>query len=166
MILLAICNAQPVSNYTTELFSPVFLLTPRSCKTDITYTHNFNKTNIFKYTHKVQTKFVVNFIQHHFWSLFRHLSQYMCTYRQILKKNTVDVCPPGHTSVTLMMEEYQSQPMIYQVRGFKPGRSRRIFQGGKILSAPSFGGEVKPSVPCRTFTACKRSLNVPWKSCI
>ena len=30
-----------------------------------------------------------------------------------------------------------------QVRGFKPGRSRRIFQGEKILSTPSFGGEVK-----------------------
>ena len=28
--------------------------------------------------------------------------------------------------------------------------------GEKILSAPSFGGEVKPSVPCRKFTACKR----------
>jgi hypothetical protein len=26
-----------------------------------------------------------------------------------------------------------------QVRGFKPGRSRRIFQGEKILSAPFFG---------------------------
>jgi len=25
---------------------------------------------------------------------------------------------------------------------------------------PSFGGEVKPSVPCRRFTACKRSLNL------
>ena len=34
----------------------------------------------------------------------------------------------------------------------------------KFLSAPSFGGEVKPSVPCRRFTACKRSLNVTWKS--
>ena len=45
-----------------------------------------------------------------------------------------------------------------QVRGFKPGRSRRIFKGEKILSTPSFGGEVKPSVPCRRFTACKRYL--------
>jgi hypothetical protein len=35
------------------------------------------------------------------------------------------------------------------VRGFKPGRSRRIFQDEKILSAPSFGREVKPWVPCR-----------------
>ena len=46
-----------------------------------------------------------------------------------------------------------------QVRGFKPGRSRRIFKGDKILSTPFFGGEVKPSVLCRTFAACKRSLN-------
>ena len=51
-----------------------------------------------------------------------------------------------------------------QVSGFKPGRSRRIFQGEKILSTPSFGKEVKPFVPCRRFTACKRSLNVTWKS--
>jgi hypothetical protein len=50
-----------------------------------------------------------------------------------------------------------------QVRGFKPGRNRRIFQSEKILSAPSFGSEVKPWVPCRWFTACKRSLDVLWK---
>ena len=30
----------------------------------------------------------------------------------------------------------------------------------KILSTPSFGGEVKPSVPCRRFTACKRAINL------
>jgi len=30
----------------------------------------------------------------------------------------------------------------------------------KILSTPSFGREVKPSVPCRRFAACKRSLNL------
>jgi hypothetical protein len=40
-----------------------------------------------------------------------------------------------------------------QVCGFKPGRSE------KILSMPSFGGEVKPSAPCRIFAARKRSLN-------
>jgi hypothetical protein len=45
-----------------------------------------------------------------------------------------------------------------QVRGFKPGWSCPIFKGEKILSMPSFGGEVKPSVPCRRFAACKRSL--------
>jgi hypothetical protein len=44
-----------------------------------------------------------------------------------------------------------------QVRVFKPGRSRQIFKGGKILSTPSFGREVKPWVPCRRFAACKRA---------
>jgi hypothetical protein len=29
-----------------------------------------------------------------------------------------------------------------KVRGFKPGRGRRIFKGDKIRSTPSFGGEV------------------------
>ena len=47
-----------------------------------------------------------------------------------------------------------------QVRGFKPGRSRRNFKGEKILSTPSFGGEVKPSAPCRRFAACKISLEL------
>ena len=51
-----------------------------------------------------------------------------------------------------------------QVRGFKPGRSRRIFKDEKILSTPSFGGEVKPSVPCHRFTACKRNVECTWKS--
>jgi len=46
-----------------------------------------------------------------------------------------------------------------QVRGFKPGRSHQIFKGKKVLSTPSFRGEVKPSAPCRRFAACKRSLN-------
>jgi len=47
-----------------------------------------------------------------------------------------------------------------QVCGFKPCRSRRIFRAKKILSTPSFGGEVKLSVPCRRFAAYKRSLNL------
>jgi hypothetical protein len=34
-----------------------------------------------------------------------------------------------------------------------------MFKGEKIVSTPSFGGEVKPSVPCGRFDACKRSLN-------
>jgi hypothetical protein len=45
-----------------------------------------------------------------------------------------------------------------QVRGFKPSRSRRIFQGEKILSMTSSRRKVKPSVPCRRCAACKRSL--------
>ena len=30
----------------------------------------------------------------------------------------------------------------------------------KIISTPSFGGKVKPSVPCRRFASCKRFLNL------
>jgi len=51
-----------------------------------------------------------------------------------------------------------------QVRGFAPYRSRRIFRAKKIFNTPSLGGEVKLSVPCRSFTACERSLNVTWNS--
>ena len=45
----------------------------------------------------------------------------------------------------------------FEVRGFDPGRGRWIFQSVKILSMTSFGREVKPWVPCRRFTACKRT---------
>jgi hypothetical protein len=48
--------------------------------------------------------------------------------------------------------------------GSNPAEAIRILQGRKILSMPSFGGEVKPSVPCRRFAAYKRSLNETWKS--
>ena len=44
-----------------------------------------------------------------------------------------------------------------QVRGLKSGRRRWIFMGVKILSMPSSGGEVKESVPCPSFAACKRT---------
>ena len=44
-----------------------------------------------------------------------------------------------------------------QVRGYKPDRSSWIFTGVKILSMPSSGGEVKESLPCPSFAACKRT---------
>jgi hypothetical protein len=46
-----------------------------------------------------------------------------------------------------------------QVRGLRPGRSCRIFWAKKIHSMPSFGGEVKSSVPWRSFAACKEPYN-------
>jgi hypothetical protein len=42
-----------------------------------------------------------------------------------------------------------------QVHGFKPGSKPSDFSGEKILSTPSFGGEVKPSVPCRALRHVK-----------
>ena len=44
-----------------------------------------------------------------------------------------------------------------EVRGFDPGRGRWIFQSLKILNMTSFRREVKPWVPCRTFTVRKRT---------
>ena len=44
-----------------------------------------------------------------------------------------------------------------EVRGFDPGRGRWSFQSVKILSMTSFWREVKRWVPCRRFTACKRT---------
>jgi len=55
-------------------------------------------------------------------------------------------------------------PLVLKFAGSSPGRSSRIFRAKNILSTPSFGGKVKPSVRCRSFTACKRSLNVTCKS--
>ena len=49
-----------------------------------------------------------------------------------------------------------------QFRGFEVGYG--FFRAKKILSTPFFGGEVKPSVPCRGSVACKRSLKKAWKS--
>ena len=40
-----------------------------------------------------------------------------------------------------------------------PAEAVRFLRAKKILSTPSFGREVKPSVPCRRFAACKRTLN-------
>jgi hypothetical protein len=44
-----------------------------------------------------------------------------------------------------------------RVRGFKPGRSRWIFYECKNPQLAFFGGEVKVSVPCPSFAACKRT---------
>jgi hypothetical protein len=53
-------------------------------------------------------------------------------------------------------------PLVPKFAGSHPAEAVG-FLGQKILSTPSFEGEVKPSVPCRSFTTCKRSLNVTEK---
>jgi hypothetical protein len=53
-----------------------------------------------------------------------------------------------------------------QVRGFAPGRSRRIFRAKKNPQHAFLRRRGSKAVgsPCRSFTACKRSLNVTCKS--
>jgi len=55
-------------------------------------------------------------------------------------------------------------PLVPKFAGSHPAEAVGFLVQKKILCTPSFGGEVKPSVPCRSFTACKRSLNVKCKS--
>jgi len=55
-------------------------------------------------------------------------------------------------------------PLVPKYTGSHPAEAVGFFRAKKILSTPSFGGEVQPSVPCRSFMACKRSLSVKCKS--
>ena len=50
-------------------------------------------------------------------------------------------------------------PLLPKFAGSNPAEAVGFLRAKKILSTPSFGGEVKPSVPCRRFVACKKSLN-------
>ena len=52
-------------------------------------------------------------------------------------------------------------PLVPKFAGSNPAEAVGFLRAKKILSTPSFGGEVKPSVPCRRFAACKRSLELP-----
>jgi hypothetical protein len=55
-------------------------------------------------------------------------------------------------------------PLVPKFVGSNLAEAVRFFRAKKILSMPSFGGEVKLSVPWCRFMACKRSLNATWKS--
>jgi len=93
----------------------------------------------------------------------------VCPYGLVCRKEThtqkhTHTHTHTHTHIYIYISAWRSRGSMLafgtQVRGFKPGRSRQIFKGEKILSTSSFGGEVKPSVPCRRFAACKRSLEL------
>ena len=67
----------------------------------------------------------------------------------------------GHTPIFTLNMSVRTCKVQYFFTRPKP---LDFLRAKKILSTPSFRGEVKPSVPCRRFAACKRSLNVAWKS--
>ena len=56
------------------------------------------------------------------------------------------------------------RPLVPKFADTNPAEAVGFFRVKKILSTPRFGRELKPFIPCRRFTACKRSLNVTWKS--
>jgi len=51
-------------------------------------------------------------------------------------------------------------PLVPKFAGSNPAEAVGFLRAKKIFSTPSFGGEVKSSVPCRRFAACKRSLEL------
>jgi hypothetical protein len=51
-------------------------------------------------------------------------------------------------------------PLVPKFAGSNPAEAIGFLRAKKILSTPSFGGEVKPPVPCRRFAACKRFLEL------
>ena len=51
-------------------------------------------------------------------------------------------------------------PLVPKFADSNAAEAVGFFRVKKILSTPSFGREVNPFVPCRRFTAYKRSLNV------
>jgi hypothetical protein len=70
-----------------------------------------------------------------------------------MKKNELDASGFGGL-------EDACWPLVPKFAGSNPAETVRFFRAKKIPSTPSFGGEVKPAIPCRRFAACKRSLNV------
>ena len=54
--------------------------------------------------------------------------------------------------------EVACRPLVAKFAGSDPAEAVGFVRGKKILSTPYFGGEVKLSVPCRRFAACKRPL--------
>jgi hypothetical protein len=64
-------------------------------------------------------------------------------------------CSEALTSFYKSTRRYYQQVVALvielNVRGFKPGRGQWILMAIKIRSTTFFGGEVKPSVPCRKF---------------
>jgi hypothetical protein len=49
-------------------------------------------------------------------------------------------------------------PLDPRFAGSNPAEDDGFLRVIKIRSTTSFGGEVKPSAPCRRFTECKRTL--------
>jgi hypothetical protein len=59
---------------------------------------------------------------------------------------------------------YHCEGLWYQRSRVRTRPKPSDFSGEKIHNMPSFGGEAKPSVPCRRFAASKRTLWLTRKS--
>ena len=75
-------------------------------------------------------------------------NKHTCTCPVLMTHNQIGQSTP----VVPWLSYSQLEPRF---AGSNPARVAGFFQSVKILSMTSFGGEVKPWVPCRRCTACK-----------
>ena len=160
-----VCQSQQLANHTAVLFLLATVNEVPLCPSGDCVPSSFHM-----YILKIQqTDFHIPFISTVPQTNRPFIHSLICIVDQYLGGSSplcalTSILISGYVRQTLRWSRGSVLAFSTQVRGFKPGRSRRIFSSEKILSTPSFGGEVKPSVPCRRFAACKRSLNVAWKS--
>ena len=85
----------------------------------------------------------------------RHRDLYLTTHNTHNRQTSM---PPVGFEPTISAGE---RPQTYALDGAATTTGIYIYiYSEKIFSTHSFGGEVKPSVPCRRFVACKRSLEL------
>jgi len=109
-------------------------------------------------------------IPHLLWNLKVPYYMYVCNRQsQIpIQSPMIGICtlPPHFKSILYHPPigfgglEVACWPLVPKFAGSNPAEAVGFLRAKKILSTPSFGGEVKPSVPCRRFAACKRSLEL------
>jgi hypothetical protein len=102
---------------------------------------------------------VLEQIRHYFGNLlFPQASKFK--YLWIITRSDINWADNGFGGL-----EVARWPLVPKFAGSNLAEAVGFFRAKKkIPSTLSFGGEVKPVAPCRRFSACKRYLNVTWKS--
>ena len=73
--------------------------------------------------------------------------------RDLIQKYYASLCPPSQTAS--VVQWLACWPLAPKFAGSNPAEAVGFLRGVIILSMPSSGGEVKESVPCPSFAACK-----------
>jgi hypothetical protein len=93
-------------------------------------------------------------MKHVFEILNTFIFQYYIKLVQFVRRRKFNISSPTSTRVFKVTSCW---PLVPKFAGSKPSEAVGFLRAKKILSTPSFGGEVKPSVPCRRCAACKSS---------
>jgi hypothetical protein len=99
--------------------------------------------------HMFSRTFYMSCSSHH-QSHYSHLNEYK------LAQCTLFIAPANFNHVWCGFGGLEDAcwPLVPKFAGSNPAEAVGFFRAKKIPSAPFFGGEVKPAVPCCRFTAC------------